>query len=1044
MVYLAKVDYCKAIIVPSDGCFKSEYSYYLNYQMKNILRTVSTSLFLLMAIGDFTQAFGQDRNVKGKVTSQDDGEGLPGVSIQVEGASRGTVTDFEGNYSLELQAGDTHLIYSFIGYKANTQEIGSRSVIDVVMEPDVEQLEEIVVVGYGVQRKSDVTGAVASVRGSDLTKIPAANPMQALQGKVAGLQVSSGSGQPGASPVVRIRGVGTFNDSSPIYVVDGVILSDISFLNSSDIQSMEVLKDASATAIYGSRGANGVIIITTKQGKIGTEATTFNVNTEFSVQQLAKKIDLLSGREFASVVNDISPGSFNNVDAVPNTDWQDLIFDTAPIQNHQISATGSTDKTQYYVGLGYFSQQGIVDKSEYERLTLKLNNTYQLSANVRLGNNITIAPYSQQVAPNVVYQVYRAQPVAVPRYEDGSFGAVQNVGNPLADLQYSNNFNKGLRTVGNVFTDITLFKDFTARSSFGVDLGYNKSKSFSPAFTVYNPDGTASQQQNVYNDLSKENRENFTWLWENTVTYFKKFGVHRVEGLAGFTSQKTTSEYLGLRGENTLRDGQDFWYLRPSYIVDESNNINTLNSLANGVDAGQYYSMMSLLFRVNYTYDDRFLFTGTFRRDGSSKFTDNNRYASFPSLAVGWNLINEEFMQGISTLTNLKVRASWGAIGNEKIRYNRQFSLVQNELNPVFGIEEALNPGGSYGVTGNPDLKWETTYQTDIGLEIGLLNQRLTGEFDYYRRETQDILVDLLTPGHLGNGQGQRVTYNAGAVLNSGFEFNLGWSDEIQGVKYRIGALGSTIHNEVLSVGGNSGVDSTLVGGYLGDGRPVTLSREGLPIGAFHGYQIDGVFQNQAELDAYPHDSQARPGDVIIRDVNGDGRITLDDRTYLGSPIPTFIYGFNLEASFKGFDINVDFQGQVGNKIFNGKEVVRPDPYNFERHVIDRWRGEGTSTTEPRATFGGLNFAPSSRFIQDGSFMRFRNMTLGYTIPEAVLDRISMTQVRVYLRGTNLFTSTKFTGYSPEFGSEDVLSSNIDRGIYPVSAIYSAGLNISF
>jgi len=362
----------------------------------------------------------------------------------------------------------------------------------------------------------------------------------------------------------------------------------------------------------------------------------------------------------------------------------------------------------------------------------------------------------------------------------------------------------------------------------------------------------------------------------------------------------------------------------------------------------------------------------------------------------------------------------------------------------VFGVEEALNPGASYGVTGNPDLKWETTYQTDLGLEFGLLNQRLTGELDYYRRETQDILVDLLTPGHLGNGQGQRVTYNAGSVLNSGFEFNLGWSDEIQGVKYRIGALGSTVHNEVLSVGGNSGVDSTLVGGYLGDGRPVTLSREGLPIGAFYGYQIDGVFQNQTELDAYPHDSQARPGDLIIRDVNGDGKISLADRTYMGSPIPTFIYGFNLEASYKGFDINVDFQGQMGNRIFNGREVVRPVPYPFARHVINRWTGEGTSTTEPRASFGGINFAPSTRFIQDGSFLRFRNMTIGYTIPDAALERINMNQVRVYVRGTNLFTATKFTGYSPEFGSEDVLSSNIDRGAYPVSAIYSAGLNISF
>ncbi|MEQ8687735.1 MAG: TonB-dependent receptor [Imperialibacter sp.] len=1012
--------------------------------MKHTLRLASVMLFIVMSMGSQATAVAQASVVKGKVTSQDDGEGLPGVSIQVEGTSRGTVTDFEGTYSLELQSGDSKLIYSFIGYKTVTLDVGSRSVIDLVMEPDIEQLEEIVVVGYGVQRKSDVTGAVASVRGADLTKIPAANPMQALQGKVAGVQVSSGSGQPGAAPVVRIRGVGTFNDSSPIYVVDGVILSDISFLNSSDIQSMEVLKDASATAIYGSRGANGVVIITTRQGKIGDEKTTFSVNTEYSVQKLSKKIDLLNGKEFATVVNDINPGSYNNVDAVPNTDWQDLIFDVAPIQNHQVSATGATKKTQYYVGLGYFNQQGIIDKSKYERLTLKLNNTYKFSDNVRLGNNITVAPYSQQVAPGVVYQVYRAQPIAVPRYDDGSFGVVPNVGNPLADLENSNNFNKGLRTVGNVFTDIKLFKDFTFRSSFGVDMAYNKNKSFTPAYTVYNADGTASQQQNLYSDLSKENRENFTWLWENTMTYSKEVGVHRVEGLAGFTSQKTTSEYLSIRGENILRDGQDFWYLRPSYIVDESNNINTLNSIANGVDAGQYYSMASVLFRVNYTYDERFLFTGTFRRDGSSKFTDNNKYASFPSLALGWNVINESFMQNITALTNLKVRASWGGIGNEKIRYNRQFSLVQNELNPVFGVEEALNPGASYGVTGNPDLKWETTYQTDLGLEFGLLNQRLTGELDYYRRETQDILVDLLTPGHLGNGQGQRVTYNAGSVLNSGFEFNLGWSDEIQGVKYRIGALGSTVHNEVLSVGGNSGVDSTLVGGYLGDGRPVTLSREGLPIGAFYGYQIDGVFQNQAELDAYPHDSQARPGDVIIRDANGDGRISLADRTYMGSPIPTFIYGFNLEASYKGFDINVDFQGQMGNKIFNGKEVVRPDPYNFERHVINRWTGEGTSTTEPRASFGGLNFSPSTRFIQDGSFLRFRNMTIGYTIPEAALERISMNQVRVYVRGTNLFTATKFTGYSPEFGSEDVLSSNIDRGAYPVSAIYSAGLNISF
>ncbi len=1013
--------------------------------MEEVLRNTCRLLLVFSLLILFSTAlYAQERTVRGTVTSTEDGEGLPGVSIQVEGTTRGTVTDFEGNYSLNIQEGDNRLVFSFIGFQTATIEVGNRAVIDVALELDVEQLEEIVVVGYGIQRKSDLTGAVSSVRGGDLTKIPAANPVQALQGKVAGMQVSSGSGQPGAAPVVRIRGVGTFNNSAPIYVVDGVILDDISFLNSADIESMEVLKDASATAIYGSRGANGVIIVTTKQGKLGQEVTQFSVNTEYSIQRLSKKIDLLNGREFATIVNEISPGSYNNVDAVPNTDWQDLIFDTAPIQNHQISAAGSSEKMQYYVGLGYFNQQGIVEKSEYERLTLKLNNTYKFSDNVSLGNNITLAPYNQQVAPDVVYQVYRAQPVAVPFYDDGSFGVVQNVGNPLASLAYSNNFNKGLRGVGNVFTDIKFLQGFTARSSFGVDLGYNKNESFSPAFTVYNPDGTASQQQNVYSDLSKENRESLTWLWENTLNYNKEFGKHRVDGLAGFTMQKTTSEYLRISGENILRDGEDFWYLRPSYIVDESNNINRLNSIANGVDVGQYYSMMSLLFRANYTYDERLLFTATFRRDGSSKFTDNNRYASFPSFAVGWNVINEDFMQNLTMLTNLKLRASWGAIGNEKIRYDRQFSLVQNELNPVFGPEEALNPGASYGVTGNPDLKWETTYQTDIGVEMGMFEQRLTAEVDYYRRETQDILVDLLTPGHLGNGQGQRVTYNAGSVLNRGLEFNVAWSEEVNDFRYRIGALGSTVHNEVLTVGGSSGIDSTLVGGFLGDGRPVTLSRAGLPIGAFYGYQIIGVFQNQEEIDAYPHDSQARPGDVIIEDVNGDGRISLEDRTYLGSPIPTFIYGFNLEAGWKGFDLSLDFQGQMGNKIFNGKEVVRPDPYNFEKHVINRWTGEGTSNTEPRPTFGGLNFAPSSRFVQDGSFLRLRNITLGYNLPAGLLDRVNIGNARVYLRGTNVFTLTDFTGYSPEFGSEDVLSSGIDRGIYPVSAIYSAGLNVSF
>jgi TonB-linked SusC/RagA family outer membrane protein len=1001
------------------------------------------TLVLLIASSIAASGLAQS-TVSGQVTSREDGEGLPGVNVYIKGSSTGTVTDLDGRYQLDVAPADV-LVFSFIGFVTQEIAVGTRSVIDVQLVADVISLSEIVVVGYGVVEKRDLTGSVSSLRGRDLVKIPSLNPEQALQGKVAGVQVTSTTGAPGAPPVIRIRGVGTFNNSSPIFVVDGVILDDISFLNSSDIASMEVLKDASATAIYGSRGANGVIIVTTKTGSRDAAKPVFNYSGEFGMQNLAQKIDLLNGREFAIISNEIRTGSFNNVDAVPNTDWQDLVFRAAPMHNHQISVSGSTEKTQYYMSLGYFGQEGIIPRSSFQRITVKLNNTYHLSKSIRLGNNLTIAPFTQQNAPNVTYSVYRAQPVLEPFYPDGSFGVVLNVGNPLADLEYSNNYRKGIRGVGNLFAEATIAKHFIVRSSFGLDASYNKSESFTPAFTVFNPDGTASQQQNVLSDLFKGTDDNLTWLWENTVNYNREFDRHRISAVAGYTMQRTRSEFMSLSGENIIRDGSDFWYINPAYVYDPANNVNTIQSIANGVDPNQYYAMISYLFRVNYTFNNRYLFTVTYRRDGSSKFSENNRFSDFPSFALGWNVLNEKFMEGITLLSNLKVRASWGMIGNEKISYFDRYARVQSGLLAVFGVNQAAFPAASFGKNGNPDLKWESTAQTNIGLEVGLFDDRLTGEFDLYRRVTEDILVELSTPGHLGNGQGQRVRYNAASVLNRGFEFTLGWRGQAgEDFNYRIGLLGSTIHNEVLSVGGNSGVDSVLIGGFLGDGRPATLSRVGLPIGAFYGYQTDGVFQTPEELNAYPHDSQAGPGDLRFVDVNGDGVINGLDRTFIGSPIPEFIFGFNFEMQYKAFDFSLDLQGQAGNKIFNGKEIVRPDPYNFEQRVWNRWTGPGTSNTEPRPSFGGYNYNVSDHFIQDGSFIRLRNVGLGYTLPENISGRLKVDNLRLYIKGTNLFTLTKFTGYTPEIGSGDVLSGGIDRGIYPVTAIYSVGANITF
>jgi TonB-linked SusC/RagA family outer membrane protein len=999
------------------------------------------ALALILLLG--LHASGQ-RMISGTVTDADTGETLPGVNVVVKGTARGVSTDINGTFQLEVLPIDDALIFSFIGYEDQELIIGDQSEIRVSLKSISTLLDELVVIGYGTIRKSDLTGAVSSLKAEDIRKITTIHPEKALQGKVTGVQVTTTSGAPGAGAAVRIRGVGTFGNSAPIFVVDGMILDDISFLNSADIESMEVLKDASATAIYGSRGANGVILIQTKKGSIDQEKPTFSFSSEYGIQRLAKKIDLLNGREFAIITNEIRPGSYNNVDAVPNTDWQDLIFQTAPVQNHQLSITGATSISQYYVGIGLFQQDGIIPKSNYQRITLKLNNTYNLSKYFRLGNNITIAPYEQRNAPNVTYSVYRAQPLLEPYYSDGSFGVVYNVGNPLADLEYSNNFRRGVRGVGNIFAEANPVEGITLRSSYGIDASLNKNESFTPAYTVYNPDGTASQQFNEFSDLFKGNTENLSWLWENTIAYDKRIEKHNIHAVGGFTMQKSHSESFGFAGQNLIRDDRNFWYIQPPYIIDEANNINMLQSIFNGVDPGLYYSMISYLFRTNYTYDNRYIATLTFRRDGSSKFSKENRYSNFPSFALGWNVINEQFMQSLPVVSNLKLRASWGVIGNEKILYFDCFARVQSDLLVILSNPDTPFPAASYGKSGNPDLIWESTTQTDIGLEVGVFNNRLTGEFDYYHRVTDDILIELSTPGHIGNGQGQRVRYNAASVLNSGFEFNIRWREKVGDFSYSVGVIGTTIHNEVLSIGGASGVDSVLIGGYLANGQPVTLSEVGLPIGAFYGYQTDGIFQSQAELDAYPHMGLAGVGDLRFVDINNDGRIDGLDRTYLGSPIPTFIYGFNVELQFKAFDLGVDLHGQTGNKIFNGKDAVRPDPYNFEKTVWDRWTGPGTSTTEPRASFGGYNYTPSDRFIQDGSFLRLRSVQLGYTLPETATRRVAMQQVRIYVKGTNIYTMSKFSGYTPEIGSYDVLSNGIDYGVYPISAVYSLGVNVSF
>jgi TonB-linked SusC/RagA family outer membrane protein len=485
-----------------------------------------------------------------------------------------------------------------VGYATKQITVGDQTNFTITLAIDVISMEELVVVGYGTVRKSDLTGSVSSVQGENLIKIPTSSPMQALQGKVAGLQVSSTSGSPGASPVVRIRGTGTFNNSAPIYVVDGMILDNIDFLSSSDIKSIEVLKDASSTAIYGSRGANGVIMVTTKSGAGKAGDVTINLSSEFSMQYIPNTIDLLDGVEFATIVNEISPGTYNNVNAVSNTDWQDLILAPAPMNNYQLSLSGETDKMIYYFGVAYFGQKGLIEKSSYQRIIIKLNNTYKVAENVRFGNNITASPYNQSnTNGNVVFTAYRAWPVLEPYKADGSYTEIPGVGNPLADLEYQNSQEKGIRAVGNFYGEVDFLDGFKFKSSFGVDLMDKKNVSFTPVFFV------SPQQQNSVNDLNKEYHDRATWLWENTLSYFKKIDKHQIDALAGYTMQEATSEVLKLKSENVIRETPNMWYLNPSTL--------NPNNTENGVDLGNNFSMISYLFRVNYSFDNKYLFTAT-------------------------------------------------------------------------------------------------------------------------------------------------------------------------------------------------------------------------------------------------------------------------------------------------------------------------------------------------------------------------------------------------------------------------------------------------
>ncbi|MCB0686607.1 MAG: TonB-dependent receptor [Saprospiraceae bacterium] len=997
--------------------------------MKYILNGLRLASFLIVGFCPLI-VWGQNQ-ISGTVKDME-GEPLIGVNIIVKDfENQGTISDYDGSFTLDIPESAKTLVFSYIGYQPQEINIAQNQDWNIVLENDIQTLDQIVVVGYGVQKKSDLTGAISSIESKELQRIPTSSFEQALQGKIAGVQVTPTSGQPGRGAEIRIRGVGTLNDASPLYVVDGMLLDDISFINLQDVASVEVLKDASATAIYGSRGANGVIIVTTKKGEISAKPTV-SLATYTGWQQLSKRIELTNAQQYATLANELAanerrPAIFSDPSIYgAGVDWQDEIYRTAPIQNHSLAVRGGNENIRYQISSDFFNQDGIQIGSNYQRYTLRLNNEYTISKHVNIGHNLAIIRDWETISPDQSGTVYRADPTITPKAEDGSFNDLStnaSTGNPVASIFYSNDKNKGYRLVGNAYADVKLLKNFTFRSNVGLDIDQTRGKRFVPVFFV------SATQRNEESVLDVTSNQIQSWLWENTLTYYKEWTNHRLTVLGGITSQVYNSENLKATGRALIGDTDEFLYLAAA-TSDEPSNENTAFE----------WAMLSYLFRVNYTFKDKYLFTGSFRADGSSRFGAENRYGYFPSLALGWNLINEPFMENQSIFSRLKLRTSWGVIGNDKIGAYPGRPLVNSPFYYAFGANEDLNVGATIEGLPNPTIQWEETSQFNFGFEFGFLNNRLLGEIDYYNRTTDKILIDLALPGHFGIRDNFPFV-NAAKVENKGIDLKIDWQDKINKLNYNVGLVLSTVKNEVLELGENK---SELIGGSLSGGKFGTRTIPGLPIGAFYGYKTEGVFQNEAEIAAGPTVGVEVPGDLKFKDINGDGIITTADRTYLGSAIPELIWGANLGLEFAGFDFALDFNGQSGNLIYNSKKQARFGTYNFDISYLDRWTGEGTSNSEPRVTNGGHNYEVSDRFLEDGTYWRIRNLSLGYSLPAQIISKYKIQQLRIYVSGTNIFTSTDYTGYAPEFSSSNVLSVGIDTGVYPLAKTYNVGLNVVF
>ena len=887
-------------------------------------------------------------------------------------------------------------------------------------------MDEVVVIGYATAKKKDLTGAMSSIKGSELAAQPVLTATQALQSKMAGVQITN-SGAPGSSPNVRIRGTGSvIGGAEPLYVVDGVITDDIRNINTADILSIDVLKDASSTAIYGVRAANGVILITTKRGGFGKPKLSYDGYA--GVKMMANKIAMARPGTFSNYSNEAAgTNAILKSDINGETDWFETLTRPGNMNNHNLSMSGGSESTSYLFSVNYFNENGILKDNNYERVSIRSNNEYRISNRLKFGNNISLSRWNSNNKPFSLFtDAYNAAPIYNAKNEDGTYGftTLSDVGNPLAKLEYTDDKTWGNRFMGNFFTDIHLKKNLKFRSSYGLDYDNSRGANYQQRFRV------SPTQKYDTTTLTQSETERYRWIWDNTLTYsptLKKGDGMQI--LAGHTAERYDGFEQSFRLDG-VPSGKQYRYLNTGRDPIQG-IINYQRPIAD------YGRRESYLGRVSYNYQSKYMLNASFRRDGSSKFPIQNRWGNFPSVGLGWMVSNENFMKNFRTITSLKVRGSWGRVGNDRINPSEFVTLLSTGLSAVFGDQVVF--GSTIAEIKDPNLKWETTEEIDLGIDFEAMNGHIAGVIDIYNKKTIGALFNIPLPGGLGDNNNSMLT-NAADILNRGLEVSLRYNKNSKGkFNYSLGVNATFNHNEVLGLG--NGLPTNF--GSLRNGEFATRVATGQAIGSFWVYETQGVFQTQAEVDAVPHFLGTQPGDFKVIDQNKDGKINDLDRIYLGSYQPKCFMGMNGSFKYSNWDLNIDLLGNFGNKVFNGKKTVRyGGNYNIEKAVADaRWTPTNGTNTAPRA-FNGVP-KPTDYFVESGSFVRLNNLTIGYNLPAKIAKKSKVQGYRFFVTAQNAFTWKKFSGFSAELPGNPA-DAGIELDIYPTSSTFLTGLSIQF